>query len=299
MSGAEKRQVIDLAEAQRLWAAHLDSRAGQDRAVHSAVTATLRRFLSSLTVSDEPRRLAFDKRSLWLWLTDDAKGRSVRYVATRLAIVNDFLQTLVEAGLVDANPLTEFRPCYGQPSWRRLARALQSNNPEATVASLQTAPPHAGPLDACIRAYLDLHRSLGKKFLGPRDRTPLPRPLSASQRRTVASGHRPDDHRTMADGACRERLHAGRKAQILHRFFDYLRSESIVAQNLVAATNRLPGSSFKPFIFTKGQLAAVLEAAQRMPDRCCAPVYVFHHAGAAGRLGTPPGRGSQAALPRC
>jgi hypothetical protein len=53
MTGTEKRQVIDLAEAQRLWAAHLDSLSGQERAPRPAVTATLRRFLSRLAVPDE------------------------------------------------------------------------------------------------------------------------------------------------------------------------------------------------------------------------------------------------------
>jgi integrase/recombinase XerD len=275
MTGTEKCYVIDLAEAQRLWAAHLDSWAGQDRATRPAVTATLRRFLSSLAVPDEPRRLVFDKGSLWQWLTEDAKGRSVSYVAERLAIVNDYLTALVAAGLLDVNPMKEFRPCYGQPGWCRLARALQSNDPEAAVASLQTALPRAGPLDACIRAYLDLHRALGKKFWSHATALrSLDRFLQASAVPSPQAIDRTIIERWLT-GLAVGAYTRGRKAQILHRFFDYLRSESIVEQNPVPVMDRLPATSFKPFIFTKEQLAEVLEAARRMPDRCRTPHTYF------------------------
>jgi hypothetical protein len=76
MTGSNKRYVIDCAEAQHLWATHLDSWAGKDRVERFAVSATLRRFLSHFTDPDEPRRFVFDKRSLWQWLIDDAKGRA-------------------------------------------------------------------------------------------------------------------------------------------------------------------------------------------------------------------------------
>jgi integrase/recombinase XerD len=275
MTGTEQRQVIDLAEAQRRWAAHLDSLSGQDRIPRPAVTATLRRFLSRLAAPGEPRRLVFDKRSLWQWLTEDARGRAVRYVADRLAIVNDFLTALVAAGLLEANPLTEFHPGYGQPGWCRLARALQAHDPQAAVASLQAAPPRAGPLDACIRAYLDLHRSLGKKFRSHATALrSLDRFLQAQAVPSPQAIDRALIERWLA-GLAVSAYTRGRKAQILHRFFDYLRSESIVGQNPVARTDRLPASSFKPFIFTKEQLTEVLGAARRMPDRCRVPRTYF------------------------
>jgi site-specific recombinase XerD len=275
MTGADERQVIDLTDAQRLWAAHLDSLAGQDRAPRPAVTATLRRFLSGLAAPDDPQRLVVDKRTLWQWLTDDAKGRSTRYLADRLAIVNDFLTALVAARLLDANPLTEYRPCYGQPSWCRLARALQANDPEAAVASLQTAPRPAGPLDANIRAYLDLHRSLGKKC---RSHATALRSLDRFLQARAVPSPQAIDRAAIEQwlaGLAVSAYTRGRKAQILHCFFDHLRSESIVALNPVPVMERLPGSSFKPFIFTKEQLVEVLEAIRRMPDGCRAPHTYF------------------------
>src|SRR5262249_39418409 len=161
--------------------------------------------------------------------------------------------------LVDANPMTEFRARHGEPGWCRLARALQANDPQAAVAALQAPPPCAGPLDASIRSYLDLHRSLGKRFGS--HATALRSLDRFLQARGVPSPQALD--RTTIEawlaGLAVSAYTRGRKAQIIHRFFDYLRAQSVVGHNPVPVPERLPRSSFKPFIFTREQLAQVLE----------------------------------------
>jgi site-specific recombinase XerD len=275
VTGPEQGEVIDLTEATRLWTNHLDSLAGQDRSARPVAAATLRRFFSHWTVAGQPNRFVFERQGFWQWLIADAKGRAVRYVAVRLASLNDFFQVLVEAGLLAANPMTEFRPNYGQPTWRRLAQALQSRNPEATVASLQTPIPRPGPLEASIRAYLDLHQSLGKRFRSHATTLrSLDRFLQACAIPSAQAIDRTIIERWLA-GLTVSAYTRVRKTQILHRFFDYLRSHALVAANPVPVTDRLPVSSFKPFIFTKEQLAKVLEVAKRMPDHCRVPHTYF------------------------
>ena len=70
----------------------------------------------------------------------------------------------------------------------------------------------------------------------------------------------------------RSRVH---RARFARRFFDYLRSLTVVTHNPVTrrSTNpqRMPSSSFKPFIFTQEQLGAILAKARQLPDHhmCC------------------------------
>jgi integrase/recombinase XerD len=274
MIGTEQRYAIDVAEAKRLWTAYLDALAGKDRVVRPSVNATLRKFLSELTDAGAPGRFVIDKQRVLQWMIDDAKGRALRYVADRLAALNDFLRVLVEAGLIDASPLAEIRKCFGRPGWPRLAEALQSDDPVMNIANLQTASLHPGPLDTHIGLYLDLHRSLGKKF---RTHATALRSLDRFLQGRASSPpaiERAMIEQWLAGLACGAYTRA-RKAQIIHRFFEHLRSQSVVSHNPAPLTDRLPASSFRPFIFTKEQLTAILEAAKHMPDRCRAPHTYF------------------------
>ena len=272
MTGTEKGYAIDIAEAQRVWTDHLDGLAGKDRPVRPAAAATLRQFFSGLADPSDPRRLNLDKRLLLQWLIDDAKGRAMRYVADRLGIVHAFLKVLAEAGLIAANPMSDIYTWVRMPCWCQLARALQADHPEKAVANLKTPPPCSGPLDAHIRTYIDLHRSLGKKFRCHLTALrSLDRFLQGTAVRSPEAIERTTIEKWLAELACSAYTRV-RKAQMVHCFFEYLRSRSIVTKNPVLLTSRrLPASSFKPFIFAKEQLAAVLEAARRGPDRCRAP----------------------------
>jgi integrase/recombinase XerD len=274
MIGTAKSHVISVAEAKRLWTAYLDALAGKDHLVRPSVNATLRKFLSELSDAGAPGHFVIDKQRVVQWMIDDAKGRALRYVADRLAALNDFLRVLVEAGLIDASPITEFRQCFGRPGWPRLAEALQSDDPVKNIANLQTPSPHPGPLDTHIGLYLDLHRSLGKRF---RSHATALRSLDRflhGRASSPAAIERAMIEEWLAGLPCGAYTRA-RKAQIIHRFFEHLRSQSVVSHNPAPQTDRLPASSFRPFIFTKEQLAAMLEAAKHVPDRCRAPHTYF------------------------
>lgn len=65
----------------------------------------------------------------------------------------------------------------------------------------------------------------------------------------------------------RLRIH---KVRFVRRFFDYLCGLAVVADNpvprLLTSPRGLPRSAFKPFIFSREQLAAILAEAGRLPD---------------------------------
>ena len=92
MTGTDKRYVIDLAEAQRLWVAQLDCWAGTEHTLRAAVAATLRQFLSRLTVPGEPRRVALRGQSQYR-LGQLVHGLGAALVLRRLASGNDRART--------------------------------------------------------------------------------------------------------------------------------------------------------------------------------------------------------------
>lgn len=272
MTVTAKRYEIDLAEATRIWAAHLASVAGEGSQVRHLTAITIRRFLFSFTVSGEPSRFVIDSQSVRQWLIQDVRGKSIRYATERLSIVDQFLKTLVQAGLIDVHPLAEFRIGFGKPSWSRLVHALQSDEPDENLVSLRQPVPPLGPLAVYVQTYLELHLSLGKKYNGQRSTLhDLDRYL---QTQAVVSPW--DIKQTMIENwastlACtaRVRIH---KARYAWRFFDYLRSLSVINHNPVPSTltspARFPRSSFKPFIFSREQIATLLEEAKRLPETC-------------------------------
>jgi site-specific recombinase XerD len=125
-------------------------------------------------------------------------------------------------------------------------------------------------LAAYLPSYLDLRRSLGRECesyvsaLNELDHFLQAQAVLSVQAVTPAlidgwvAG--------MTCGAPRRR----HKVRCARHFFDHLCSLSVVTDNPVlrALTNagRLPSSSFRPFIFSKEQVAAILAEARRLPD---------------------------------
>lgn len=272
MTGHATRYEIDLAEATRIWAAHLATVAGEGSQLRHLTTITIRRFLSSFMVSGEPSRFVIDSQSTRQWLIRDVKGKSIRYAAERLAILDQFLNTLAQAGLIDVHPLAEFRTGFGKPSWSRVVQAMQSDEPDKNLVNLRKPAPPIGPLAIYVQSYLELHQSLGKNYNGQRTTLyDLDRYLQAQAVELPWAIQQIMIENWANTLTCNARVRV-HKARYARRFFDYLRSLSVVTNNPVPRTltspARFPRSSFKPFIFTKEQLAALLEEAKRLPDTC-------------------------------
>ena len=266
MTDTQGRAAVDLAEAQRVWAAHRTCVAGEDRQERDAARATIRKFLASFTVPTEPPGVVIDPPAILRWLIDDIRGKTVRYVAERLAVLDDFLGAQVRAGLLDSNPLAAYRNYHGNPGWLKVGQALRSDNPEQALAALRPPQQAPGPIDGHVRSYLGLHRALGKKCRS--HQTTLIDLDRFLQARAVGSPQGIDRYaieQWIGGLSCGAYTRA-RKAQLVHRFFDYLRSLSVVTDNPVPRTGRVPRSSFRPFIFTKEQLAALLDEAKKLPD---------------------------------
>ncbi len=272
MTGPAKRFELDRADVERIWACYLAASAVKSWNQYDVNYTTIRRFLDSVSVpgATEAQRLVIDQRVVLRWMIQAANGKAVGYVAQQLAVLSRFLKVLTQAGLNDIDLLAGYRSGYGKPSWPRLARALQAQEPETALAALQLPTAPAGPLAAYLPSYLDLRRSLGRECqsyasaLNELDHFLHAQAMPSVQAITPALI---ESWAAAMTCSARRRRH---KVRCARHFFDHLRGLSVTTDNPVLRalthSGRLPTSSFRPFIFTQEQIAAILAAAKRLPD---------------------------------
>jgi integrase/recombinase XerD len=257
-------------QVERLLIAHLASLNSRNPSMGSIHRTTIRRFLSDFC--QPPRlvdgRLAIDEPRLLQWLVSYAQGQSYGVAAHRLSALTRFLNSLASEGLIDANHLANFKLQHSKRGWVWIAQALQAPDPSAALNRLRSPPPVHGPLHDCSAAYIKLHRALGKQYAGPaqilRDLDVFLAGASISALHQISPDVMKRWIDTLPCGA-HKRMSKGR---LVSRFFDHLRSLGLLTVNpmtAVIAGARLPRSSFKPFIYTKDQIAAILAATKQLP----------------------------------
>jgi site-specific recombinase XerD len=267
-----KRYELQRSDVEHAWANHVAAAAGEQWPQRYSCRDTIQRFLVSVGVSDPSgsQRLVIDQQGILHWMIRDVAGKAVSYAVERLAVLDHFLKVLVQAGLVDTDLLAAYRDDHEKRSWRCLVRALQAANPETALAALPRTSPASGPLAAHVRSYIDLHQALGKDYrlqktaLQDFDRFLHAQAIASPQAVTSALVEQWQGTLTCC---AHLRVH---KVRFVRRFFEYLRSLAVVTHNpvprLFTSPQRMPRSAFKPYIFTPDQVAAILAAAQRLPD---------------------------------
>jgi integrase len=272
MISGEEGYKLDRADAERVWTGHVATAAGERWHQRYLGRHVIPEFLDSVSVADPSggQQLVIDRQRVLSWMIQDVAGKALAYAAERLAVLGRFLQMLAQAGLIGSGMLAAYRAGPGRQSWRCLARALRTENPEAALTALQLTPPPPGPLAAHLRSYVELQQALGKDYrvqnsaLRDLDQFLHARGVASPQAATPVLIEGWID--TLTCGA-RSRVH---KARFARRFFDYLRGLGVVTINpvpcLLTSPHRLPPSSFKPFLFTQQQLRDILAEARRLPD---------------------------------
>jgi integrase len=276
MTHGEQRPGRDRADAERVWTEHVIASAGEHWHQRYQNRHVIQQFLDGICVTDPSgcQRLVIDQQRVLNWMIQDVAGESPAYAAERLAVLDRFLQVLVQAGRIDADPLAGYRTRHGQRSWRCLVRALQAENPQAALADLYPSSGPVGPLAALVQSYIDLQQALGKGYqmqqstLRNLDRFLQANAVDSPQ---AATPTLIEGWMATLIGGTPWRVH---NVRVVHRFFGYLRGLGIVIHNPVAplltGLKRLPSSSFKPFLFSQEQLRTILAEAKRLPDhhRC-------------------------------
>ena len=269
---------VGLAEAKSVLGHILTGLHGRTRVCRNSYRRTIGRLLASLC---EPQVIPgqcipLDGPGLLQWIVRDVAGRTLLTARARLCVLNGYLRALTRAGLLNTNPLAEFRACHGNRSWGRLIPALQSADPQAALAALRFTPHPPGPLAAHVRSYVELHRALGKHFdFNARileDFDDFLRADAVSAIQMVTQDHVGRWLDAMTCNASTRRV----KARAVRRFFAHLHSCGVVPVNPILPPSftegRLPASSFRPFIFTPQQMTAVLDRARGLPKSCFCPL---------------------------
>jgi integrase/recombinase XerD len=271
------QHAVNLAEAKSVLEHLLTGLQGRTRACRNSYRRMIGRLFAGLC---EPpvipgQCLLLDEPRLLQWLVRDVAGRTLPTARARLRVLSRYLHALTQAGLLDADPLAEFRARHGNRSWEHLIPALQSADPQAALAALRVTPLPPGPLATHVRSYVELHRALGKQFdFNARILEDFDDFLRADS--VLAVGAVTQDHvgrwlDAMTCNAATRRV----KARAVRRFFAHLHHCGVVPMNPILpasfAEGRLPTSSFRPFIFTPEQVAAVLDRARRLPQSCFCP----------------------------
>lgn len=275
------RHEVDLAEAKRILDHLVNEIRGRTRACRNSYRCTIGRLLASLSEPQEVsgQCLHLDEPGLLGWFVKDVAGRTVRTARGRLRVLSRYLRALTQAGLLDKDPLAEFKARHtrhGLRNWEHLISALRSTDPDTALAALRCVPRDPGPLTAHMHSYVELHQSLGKEFSFTarilEDFDDFLRADAIAAIHAVTQDHATRWLSAMTCNASTRRV----KARAVRRFFAHLHNCGVVPVNPILPSSlteeRLPALSFRPFIFTPQQMAAILDRARRLPKSCFCPL---------------------------
>lgn len=270
---------LDRRLAEQFLVRHLQLLGGDEMSGFRFHRAAARRFLAGFCRFDDQagtEQLVLSDERLLAWLSQEARRRTTASAGVCFLCVSRYLDGLVEAGLLRGNPLADFQARHGCRGWPVLAAALQSADPGAALRLLQPRFEKPGPIRPHVERYLELHQATGKdfgpnksllihldRFLGAQG-TPSPCGITteAMERWANAIG-----------GNARTRF---KKVRMAWNFFGYLLDLKVLTTNPITpvlySLGRLPRSTFKPFIFAKDQVEAVLCEARQLPGNAQFPL---------------------------
>jgi len=270
MSGKNQGSVMSRADAERVLQCHLRSLSDLGSGTKQLHQHTVRQFLAFAGgATSQEGGLIINEPALVKWIVHASNGISARYAAKQFQVLDRYLDAVVHAGLMTSNPMTEFKVSHGRRSWTKIARAAQSHNPEQALADCHVDLPPPGPLNEHLRAYIRLHRAVGKEYkanegvLDALDRFMRSQGVASVQDVTPTIIRRWIDQIACAPIRRLQMVHMAR------RFFEHLLAADVIVQNPMGAgigyDERVPKTSFRPFIFSRAQMAAILDAAQQLP----------------------------------
>ncbi len=256
-------------EAQRYLAEHLRTYEGR---ASITLRHRRRRILQFLTFLEQHPEgggghIVFDADAVLRWMAQEAQGVKAETAATKYRVVRSFLQALHAAGRIREDPTDRLRVRLGRRGWPGAARALQAADPEAALAGLHPEPRFQSPLGQHLRRYLDLKRSVGMACRTQEAAFAAFERFLGSRSVDTPDAVRDEDVRLwLAQMTCCPR----RRTQSLRyvgRFFEHLLSLGVVGKNPVDTLlleRRGPTSSFRPYIYAREEVAALLDQAGRL-----------------------------------
>lgn len=270
MSGENPNGELSMVEAERVLECHLRSLSDLDSGTKQLHQHAVRQFLGfARRATSQEGGLIINDPALVKWIVHTSDGAAASYAAKQFQVLDRYLDMVVHAGLMTSNPMAEFKISHGNRSWTEIARAAQSHDPEKALASLRVDLPSPGPLHEHLRAYIRLHRAVGKKYKANETVLDALDRFLRSQAVTSVQDVTPKVIRRWIDQMACGPVQRLRMVHMARRFFEYLLAAEVIVQNPLGAgmgyDERAPKTAFRPFIFTREQMAAILDAAQQLP----------------------------------
>lgn len=269
INGHEHR--LPIADAERALAGYIDSFAGRAPNTLRLYRSTIRRLFVFLQEAGREcgDGLCLGPSHILDWMTRESRGIATPGAGIKCTIVSAFFRALHEAGRIPADPAAEIRSRFGRCGWRGIARALQAQDREAALDAIRIDSPFRSPLGKDLRAYVELKRSLGARYQTEEQSLADFVRFLRKQEIPSAGAVTPEVVRTWVGPMTCAPITLQHKVRLLGRFFDHLQAIGAIAQNpvtpLLLQGRRTPPSSFRPCILTTGEVAAILDAARRLP----------------------------------
>ena len=271
MSKHHPNHTVRYADAKHIMKHHLEKLQGHSACtmnLHESVIGSLLSFLASRGRSNG-KHLHVAEKYVVQWMVADVREKSNNYAASRLQVVDRYVELLYQHGLLEDNPLRRIKPEQANPSWNFIVDVLQAPQPWRRLAQLLPSLPRRGPLYRHIDKYIELHQSLGKKYRSHHQvlhnfdhflaKQHISSPLSI---KTVQVSNWLDSM------SCTEQIKQAR-LHVVRRYMDYLVGIGVMKSNsaipVAADFGRIPAKQFRPFIFTKAQVIAILKQARKLP----------------------------------
>jgi site-specific recombinase XerD len=210
------------------------------------------------------------------WMKAIAFNRSIERFVQIILTVAHFTETLVIMRVTCADPFADIKAQFGKHGWRGIAYALQSSDPKSSLEAVQTEPRFSGCFGQHAQTFIDLHRAAGEKYRTNEytliEFNRLLRERSVDSLTSVTTDIVQDWLGSMTCGAGRRRA----KLFALRRFFFHLNRLGVVQSNPVTddVVNSAgkPDRSFKPYIFSKDQISALLDLTKKLPPTITFPL---------------------------
>lgn len=270
---------VDRRQAEQYMDRHLTVLGGRGRSDFRFHRAAIRRFLTDLCRGDDgaaSSQLILNEQRLLDWLIHEARRRTMASAGCCFASVSRYVRGMVETGLLQTDLMAGFQQRHGGRGWPVLTAALQAPDPLAALALLRPKPATPGPIAIHAERYVELHQATGKNFnpnkslLTHLDGFLKGQGILSPQAITSDAIER---WLGAISGNARTRF---KKVRMAWYFFNYLLDLKVLTSNPIApvvyALGRVPKSTFKPFIFTKDQVASILAAARQLPGNAQFPL---------------------------
>jgi integrase/recombinase XerD len=104
------------------------------------------------------------RKTLETWMRERAQVWARSRLLHRARIINQFLDFLVQDGLIASNPVADLRAEYHAKSDKAIVRALLAPDPDQALESLRQFPPFDSILGDLMRNHIALMQARGYRY---------------------------------------------------------------------------------------------------------------------------------------